>query len=116
MAPNMENSTKEQKPHKLRKEIKRLTESREKSKIKNRTKSSTIKNYQDRLREVVESRDNWKKRVKVEERNTSQLEKELRDREKMLSRISAERDQFLREFQELKKRTSKFRQAQKMPR
>ncbi len=111
----MENSTKTQKPHKLRKEIKRLTESRDKSKIKSRDKSSTIKNYQDRLREVVESRDKWKKRVKKEEWNINQLEKELRDREKTLSKVSAERDQFLREFQELKKRISKLRQTQKVP-
>jgi len=103
IAIDMENSTKQQKPHQLRKEVKRLTESRNKLKTKNRAKADTVKNYQDRLRELVESRDKWKKRFKDEERNTNQLQNELHERENILIEAQAERDLLLKEFQALKK-------------
>jgi len=114
----MENSTKpneQQKPYRLRKEVKRLTESRDNIKAKSRVKAETIKNYQDRLQEITESRDRWKRCVKEEKQNTNQLQNELYKRNETLSRLQSERDQLFKEVQELKKNI-RFGQSRKQSR
>ena len=93
------------KPYQLRKEVKRLTESRDNVKTKNRIKAQSIKDHKDRLREISESRDKWKKRVKEEKQNTKRLDNMLQRRDEMLAKSQAEHDQLLKENQELK---SKF--------
>lgn len=100
----MENSTEQPKAYQLRKEVKRLAKSRDNIKAKSRDKAHIIKDYQDRLREVTESRNRWKEKLKEEKQNCSQLQDELHRQNEALSELQEERDQILSEFRQLQKK------------
>jgi len=107
----MENNTetaKHLKPYELRKEVKRLLQSRDNIKAKSRVKAQTIKDYQDRFRELTESRNRWKTEVKEEKKKTRQLQDKLDRRDEMLSQAQAERNQLVTEIRNIKKRSHKF--------
>ena len=103
----MSDTTSDKKPHQLRKEIKRLTESRNKIKEKGQIRSRAIKDYQDRLREVTESRERWKRQYKEGEKERTHLQNEADRLHEAFTQIRLERDQILKELSDLKKTTQK---------
>ena len=110
---NSTETTKQLKPHELRKEVKRLTQSRDNIKTKSRVKAQAIKDYQDRLREVTEGRNRWKAEVKEEKKINKLLQDKLNRRDEMLSQAQAELNQLVSEIRDIKKKSHKFSRSTK---
>lgn len=89
----------------LRKQLKRIENSRSLTKAKSRDKSKTIKAHQDREQELKENRNMWKIKCKEQEKENDKLRDDLKQLANQLQ-ISEEDLQKIRdEFNELKKKS-----------
>ena len=102
----MKNKSKLSDPRLLRKEVARITASRDNNKAKNRAKARTIKEYQDTLREVKESRKKWKTLRKENNQKVDVLKIQLQEKDKLLSEARQEINQILTQHQEFQKKMS----------
>jgi len=72
---NEKNQSKRKKQHpgELKKEVKRITNSRDNLKEKNKDKSSTIKQLRGALDDTCNSRDAWRKKAEQKQREINEL-------------------------------------------
>jgi chromosome segregation ATPase len=96
-----------QKPHILRKKIKRIDESREALQAKNREKAKAIKAYQDRETELKQNRDSWKIKCKEKEKENAELAEKLKILAETLKMSEEELQKIRDEFNEVKKKSYK---------
>lgn len=96
-----------EKPHILRKKIKRVEESRSVVQAKNREKAKAIKAYQDRETELKENRDNWKVKCKEKEKENEELNEKLKHLADTLEITVEQLQQIRDEFNEVKKKSHK---------
>lgn len=87
----------------LRKKVTRMKESRDLVKSKNREKAKVIKAQQDRERELVENRDQWKAKCKEQEKKNEEQSKILKKLASQLEITEEELQQVIDECSELKK-------------
>lgn len=96
-----------EKPHTLRKKIKRIEESRSTIQAKNREKAKAIKAYQDRETELKNNRNNWKGKCKEKEKENEDLKEKLKLIASTLEITEEQLQQVRDEFNEVKKKTYK---------
>lgn len=87
----------------LRKKVTRMTDSRDSVKSKNREKAKVIKAQQDRERELIENRDQWKAKCKEQEKKNEEQSKILKKLASQLEITEEELQQVIDECSELKK-------------
>lgn len=92
---------------KLRKKVKRVEESRNQIKTKNREKGEIIKMYLDRQQELKDNRNNWKTKCKQQEASNDELSKKLKNLASQLKMTEEELQQIRDEFNEVKKKSHK---------
>jgi chromosome segregation ATPase len=102
-----QNTIPQEKPHKLRKKIKRIEESRSAIQNKNREKAKAIKAYQDRERELKDNRDDWKIKCKDKEKENEDLKEKLKLLASKLGITEEQLQQIRDEFNEVKKKSHK---------
>jgi len=105
MKQDKENS--KEKPHTLRKKIKRIEESRSTIQSKNREKAKAIKAYQDRETELRSNRDSWKVKCKEQEKENEDLKEKLKLVANTLEITEEQLQQVRDEFNEVKKKSYK---------
>lgn len=92
------------KPHLLRKKMKRIEESRNASQAKNREKAKVIKAYQDRETELKNNRDSWKAKCKEKENENKDLKEKITLITSTLEITEEQLQQVRYEFNEVKKK------------
>jgi chromosome segregation ATPase len=88
----------------LRKQKKRLEESRSSIKTKNREKGKIIKAYQDRQNELEQNRNEWKAKYKQKENEHIEIEEKYKYVAGLFEMKEEELKNILKEFEELKKK------------
>jgi chromosome segregation ATPase len=98
-----------EKPHTLRKKIKRIEESRSTIQAKNREKAKALKAYQDREKELKDNRDSWKVKCKEKEKENEELQEKLKLIVNTLEITEEQLQQIRDEFNEVKKKCKCFK-------
>lgn len=88
----------------MRKKIKRMEESRSLIKAKNRKKGTDIKKSQDRQKELKESRDKWKVKCKLNEKECAELKEKHAYIASLFDMKEEQLRRVLKDFEELKKK------------
>ena len=88
----------------LRKKIKRVEKSRSSIKTKNRNKGTIIKKYQDRQKELQDSRDQWKTKCKQSEKERAELSGKYAYLASLFDMKEEQLRHILEDFEELKKK------------
>jgi len=91
----------------LRKRFKRVEQSRDSMKDKNREKGTTIKKLKDRHKELEESRDQWKAKYKQSEQENSDLAEKNVQLASLFNLKEEQLENLLDDFEELKKSMKK---------
>ncbi len=91
----------------LRRQNKRIEESRSLIKAKNHEKGKIIKAHEDRQTELAQNRDEWKAKCKEQERQCAEAEKNYKHVAGLLNIKEEQLKEILREFEKLKKKISR---------
>lgn len=106
MEPKIEKSKPKDEARALRKQVKRIKQSRSSIKTKNREKGKIIKAHQDRQCELQKNRDDWKAKCKEREEECADLDKKYKQVAALFEMKEEQLKDILREFEELKKKYS----------
>jgi chromosome segregation ATPase len=104
MEPKKEKLNPKDETRALRKQIKRVEESRSSIKTKSREKGKVIKAHQDRKTELEKNRDDWKAKCKEQEKERMEADDKYKHVAALLDIKEEQLREILKEFEELKKK------------